>query len=137
LSPPVIQVLTSFWQFLCRRRMRDMAEERFDHSPRGDTKPNSWTLLDFGTWLCTHSLFTLHLHESGHTNKEMIKYPLSLQEILLDHFLDICSYVVVSRGCGCPYFSSKGEGLLQLGGILWERNSHLSSFWKSCSAVDS
>lgn len=30
------------------RRMRDMAEERFDHSPRGDTKPNSWTLLDFG-----------------------------------------------------------------------------------------
>lgn len=29
--------------------MRDMAEERFDYSPRGDTKPNSWTLLDFGT----------------------------------------------------------------------------------------
>lgn len=30
------------------KRMRDVAEERFKTAPRGDTKPNSWTLLDFG-----------------------------------------------------------------------------------------
>uniref|UniRef100_A0A1D1YJS9 Protein Iojap, chloroplastic n=1 Tax=Anthurium amnicola TaxID=1678845 RepID=A0A1D1YJS9_9ARAE len=29
-------------------RIRDMAEQQFQKVPRGDSKPNSWTLLDFG-----------------------------------------------------------------------------------------
>ncbi|KAJ0987155.1 hypothetical protein J5N97_005511 [Dioscorea zingiberensis] len=29
-------------------RMRDIAEKQFKKVPSGDTKPNSWTLLDFG-----------------------------------------------------------------------------------------
>lgn len=28
--------------------MKDIAEEKFNRSPKGDNKPNSWTLLDFG-----------------------------------------------------------------------------------------
>lgn len=30
------------------KRMRDVAEEKFNRSPKGDSKPNAWTLLDFG-----------------------------------------------------------------------------------------
>ncbi|KAG0559193.1 hypothetical protein KC19_10G085800 [Ceratodon purpureus] len=30
------------------KRMRDIAEEKFNRSPKGDSKPNAWTLLDFG-----------------------------------------------------------------------------------------
>jgi len=30
------------------KRMKDIAEEKFNRSPKGDNKPNSWTLLDFG-----------------------------------------------------------------------------------------
>lgn len=30
------------------KKMRDVAEERFKTTPRGDVKPNSWMLLDFG-----------------------------------------------------------------------------------------
>lgn len=29
-------------------KIRDIAEQQFKIAPRGDTKPNSWTLLDFG-----------------------------------------------------------------------------------------
>ncbi|XP_027912882.1 protein Iojap, chloroplastic-like isoform X3 [Vigna unguiculata] len=29
-------------------RMRDRAEKKYGKIPTGDTKPNSWTLLDFG-----------------------------------------------------------------------------------------
>ncbi|KAK9112293.1 hypothetical protein Scep_019812 [Stephania cephalantha] len=29
-------------------KIRDLAEEKFKRIPKGDTKPNSWTLLDFG-----------------------------------------------------------------------------------------
>ncbi|XP_078443383.1 lojap-related protein [Wolffia australiana] len=29
-------------------RIRDLAEEKFKRVPSGDSKPNSWTLLDFG-----------------------------------------------------------------------------------------
>ncbi|KAL2643332.1 hypothetical protein R1flu_010919 [Riccia fluitans] len=29
-------------------RIRDLAEKRFKRTPRGDAKPNAWTLLDFG-----------------------------------------------------------------------------------------
>ncbi|KAG6755483.1 hypothetical protein POTOM_040082 [Populus tomentosa] len=29
-------------------RMRDLAEKKYGKVPSGDTKPNSWTLLDFG-----------------------------------------------------------------------------------------
>ncbi|KAL3696564.1 hypothetical protein R1sor_010640 [Riccia sorocarpa] len=29
-------------------RIRDLAEKRFKRTPRGDVKPNAWTLLDFG-----------------------------------------------------------------------------------------
>lgn len=28
--------------------MADLAEEKFGKVPNGDSKPNSWTLLDFG-----------------------------------------------------------------------------------------
>ncbi|CAJ1958078.1 unnamed protein product [Sphenostylis stenocarpa] len=31
-----------------RSRMRDRAEKKYGKIPTGDTKPNSWTLLDFG-----------------------------------------------------------------------------------------
>ncbi|KAK9689892.1 hypothetical protein RND81_09G088700 [Saponaria officinalis] len=31
-----------------RTKMADHAEEKFDKVPKGDSKPNSWTLLDFG-----------------------------------------------------------------------------------------
>ncbi|KAG0609935.1 hypothetical protein M758_7G025400 [Ceratodon purpureus] len=30
------------------KRMRDIAQEKFSRSPKGDSKPNAWTLLDFG-----------------------------------------------------------------------------------------
>lgn len=30
------------------KRMRDIAEAKFNRFPKGDSKPNSWTLLDFG-----------------------------------------------------------------------------------------
>ncbi|CAM6124700.1 unnamed protein product [Calypogeia fissa] len=30
------------------QRMRNLAEERFKRTPKGDLKPNAWTLLDFG-----------------------------------------------------------------------------------------
>lgn len=30
------------------KRMRDIGEEKFNRTPRGDNKPNSWTLLDYG-----------------------------------------------------------------------------------------
>lgn len=29
-------------------RMRDLAEKQYGKAPSGDSKPNSWTLLDFG-----------------------------------------------------------------------------------------
>ena len=32
----------------CRSRIRDTAEKQFQRVATGDTKPNSWTLLDFG-----------------------------------------------------------------------------------------
>lgn len=28
--------------------MRDLAEDKYGKVPSGDSKPNSWTLLDFG-----------------------------------------------------------------------------------------
>lgn len=35
-----------------RSRIRDLAEEKYGKVPTGDTKPNSWTLLDFGKGSC-------------------------------------------------------------------------------------
>ena len=31
-----------------RSRIRDLAEEKYGRVSSGDSKPNSWTLLDFG-----------------------------------------------------------------------------------------
>lgn len=31
-----------------RSRIRDLAEKEYGKVPSGDSKPNSWTLLDFG-----------------------------------------------------------------------------------------
>ena len=31
-----------------RSRIRDLAEKKYGKFPTGDSKPNSWTLLDFG-----------------------------------------------------------------------------------------
>lgn len=36
--------------FECRSRIRDTAEKQFKRVASGDTKPNSWTLLDFGKY---------------------------------------------------------------------------------------
>jgi hypothetical protein len=32
----------------CSSKMRDIGEKQFSKVASGDTKPNSWTLLDFG-----------------------------------------------------------------------------------------
>jgi hypothetical protein len=32
----------------CSSKMRDIGEKQFSIVASGDTKPNSWTLLDFG-----------------------------------------------------------------------------------------
>lgn len=39
-----------------RNRVRDLAEQRFKRTPRGDVKPNAWTLLDFGDSPLLYSL---------------------------------------------------------------------------------
>ena len=41
----------------CSSKMRDIGEKQFSKVASGDTKPNSWTLLDFGK-----SLFSWYVY---------------------------------------------------------------------------
>lgn len=51
-----------------RSRIRDLAEKQYGKVPTGDSKPNSWTLLDFGecSYLTTKCL--LLIQEIWHEN---------------------------------------------------------------------
>jgi len=40
--------------------MADLAEEKFGKVPSGDSKPNSWTLLDFGKYSLASRFVFLH-----------------------------------------------------------------------------
>lgn len=46
LENTVLYILLLF--MMSSKRIRDVGEERFKVIPRGDTKPNPWTLLDYG-----------------------------------------------------------------------------------------
>lgn len=42
-----------------RTKIRDLAETKYGKVPSGDTKPNSWTLLDFGKYMELRYKFAL------------------------------------------------------------------------------
>ena len=72
--------------------MKDIAEEKFNRSPKGDNKPNSWTLLDFGKRL--HQLLLSLI------NREFINKLLPKRNVLSKR-LDYPSY----RACKAMYLS--------------------------------
>ena len=72
--------------------MKDIAEEKFNRSPKGDNKPNSWTLLDFGNRL--HQLLLSLI------NHEFVNRLLPKRNVF-SKGLDYLSY----RSCQAMYFS--------------------------------
>jgi hypothetical protein len=52
--------------------MRDLAEKKYGKVPSGDTKPNSWTLLDFGEFL-NDNPSGFFLYEINSTKKQTKK----------------------------------------------------------------
>lgn len=55
--------------------MRDIAEKKHNKVPTGDSKPNSWTLLDFGKFIqidLFNSVFLIFQKEKKHSGLKMI-----------------------------------------------------------------
>lgn len=48
---PMLELIF-FVKLQIRSKIRDLAEKKYGKVPSGDSKPNSWTLLDFGKGFC-------------------------------------------------------------------------------------
>lgn len=58
-----------------RSKMRDLAEKKYGKIPTGDSKPNSWTLLDFGKFLNENPVASVYmkLTQQGNITKKQRK----------------------------------------------------------------